>query len=150
MPLTDFDSQRLRLQIQADPLLAEHARRGRDADILAELNAPRDDIQVTRSRVDAVEFDALIDPAERPALSSEQLQHLSVLLVAGQVDMQSDSVTVFAETILADKPASRSRINACKTRPGSVAERDFGQVLTVNDVSNALRPDRPEGRISES
>ncbi len=148
MPLTDSDSQRLRLQIQADPLLAAHARMGRDADIFADLTTVRDDILIPRGRVDAVEFDALIDPDERASLSTQQLQHLCVLLIAGQVDMQSDSVTVFADAILADKPASQARVNAHKTRAGSVAERDFPG-LTVNDVSNALKADRPDGRITQ-
>ncbi|HOD80407.1 MAG: hypothetical protein BWX88_01108 [Planctomycetes bacterium ADurb.Bin126] len=149
MPLTESDSQSLRLRIQADPQLADHARLGRDADILTELSRVRDDIQVPRGRVDAVEFDALIDPTERMDLSTQQLQHLSVLLIAGQVDMQGDSAAVFADIVLADKPSSRARINANKTRPGSVAERDFPG-LTVNDISNALKPDRPDGRIAKS
>lgn len=144
-----IDLVKLKATIDADATLAEHGRRGRDADIYAELYRVREDVHVPRGRVDAVEFDALIDPAERPALSTQQLQHLSVLLVAGQVDMQSDSVTVFADTILGDKPASRDRIHVAKTRPGSIAERDFGRDLTVNDISNTLRPDRPDGRISE-
>jgi len=143
------DLLKLRAVILADPNLADHARLGRDADILAELSRVRDDIQVPRGRVDAVEFDALIDPTERSSLSTPQLQHLSVLLIAGQVDMSSESVSVFADTILADKPSSRGRINASKTRPGSVAERDFPG-LTVNDISNALKPDRPDGRIAKS
>ncbi len=63
--------------------------------------------------------------------------------------MQGDSAAVFADTVLADKPSSRARINAHKTRPGSVAERDFPG-LTVNDISKALKPDRPDGRIAKS
>ena len=147
MTLTNEEASRLRSQIQADPLLADHARRGRDGDILAQLNQVRDDVLVARGLVDATEFDALVDPADRPHLSNLQLQHLAVLLVAGRVDMQSQSVEVFAETILADKPASRSRIRAHQVRPGSLAERDFGRPLQVDDISAALRPDRPDGRI---
>lgn len=147
MTLTTEQASRLRSQIQADPLLADHARRGRDGDILAQLNQVRDDVLVARGLVDATEFDALIDPADRAGLTSLQLQHLAVLLVAGRVDMQSQSVEVFAQTILADKPASQSRIRAHQMRPGSLAERDFGRPLQVDDVSAALKPDRPDGRV---
>ncbi len=143
------DLLKLRAVILADPNLAQHGQAGRDGDIFSELTRVREDVQVLRGRVDAVEFDALIDPTERSSLSTPQLQHLSVLLIAGQVDMSSESVSVFADTILADKPSSRGRINASKTRPGSVAERDFPG-LTVNDISNALKPDRPDGRIAKS
>ena len=147
MTLSNEEASRLRSQIQADPILSDHARHGRDGDILAQLNQVREDVLVARGVVDATEFDALVDPADRPSLSNLQLQHLAVLLVAGRVDMQSQSVEVFAETILADKPASRSRIRAHQVRPGSLAERDFGRPLQVDDISAALRPERPDGRI---
>lgn len=132
--------------IKADATLANLASKGNDSGILTELQKVREDIDVPRGIVPCTDFDAQIDATERATLTAEQLQHLSVLLVGGTVDMQSPSIDVFANEILSNKPLSSQKIKNYKTKKGSVIDKEFGS-LTLNDISNSLAVDRPDGKI---
>lgn len=149
MAKTPEQLDKLYALIAADPVLAEHGRKGRDADIRAALAAVRDDINVPRGRVSPCELDGLIDPGERSELLPSQLQQLSTLTVMPEVDMQSPSIDWLTNSVLSAvlEPKSWRAVIAHRTKKGSIIDRDFGGDLTVSDVSDALKRDRPEGKI---
>ena len=150
--LTQEQLTELRGELQDDPRgrgYAPYAARGQDSQLADLLNKLQEGIQVLRENVPNTEFDGLIDPVERAAMTSLQLQHLSTLTVMAEVDMGSPGVEGFCVNVIPECASSTARIRAHKIRRGSRAEQLFGTgvVMTHRDVGLALRPTRPDGRI---
>jgi len=141
------DYKLLRTIIKSNPRTIGLWASGRDQDIADILNDVDVDIQVNRGVVPSNEFLSLLDPSEFASLTQIQSQSFGLFLASGSVDMNAVPVDQLAG-IMPDK--TKAKINAHKTRPGSISERDLGGRVTAADVGKALKPDRPEGRANNA
>lgn len=142
--LTDEQKQLVKDRIKSDPDLDAKGKAGRDADILAVLNAVDPAIDVPREPVTAAAMLALVEPGDVLGLTDTQTRLLGVLLTGGAIDLNSQPVGTVIDAMPA---ASKARMTAAKTRKGSWSEQAIGRQLDVNEISDVLKADRPDGQV---
>jgi hypothetical protein len=152
--LTPAQISQLATELNTDPAGLGYSplvAAGRDAALVDALNQvrPGGAYAVDRERVPTYAIFAAVDAAEFLALTSTQLQQLTTILNAGQVDLSNANIRNIlvccgagaGTGIFANPSATRSNLIALAKRQGSRAEVLWGSgtVVTVRDVSLALR-----------
>jgi hypothetical protein len=118
---------------------------GNDQAVLEVINLIRQGAayQIQRTLVPAYEVAAQMDPAEFNALTSVKQQQLVALYAPLQVDLSSTRIRdiLFNGTtpIFPNPGATKNNIQAIVKRPGSRAEVLCGRMLTLADISLAIR-----------
>jgi len=145
----------IRKYIQSDSTLAEHAKTGNDGAIAAALNAADPKIRIAKSSIPADHLRALAMAAAMTAFKTGDAAviarwQFAVAASSGfQDDIQlSDPIlAVQLAQATADKVLSQEIKDHYTTRDGTIAEREWGTTVSVDDVSESLLVDRPDGQI---
>ena|ERR1051325_9099247 len=152
--LTPAQISQLATELNTDPAGLGYSplvAAGRDAALVDALNQvrPGGAFQVDRERVPTYAIFASVDAAEFLALTSIQLQQLTTILNAGQVDLSNANIRNIlvccgagaGTGIFANPSATRTNLIALAKRQGSRAEVLWGSgtVVTGRDISLALR-----------
>ena len=140
--LTPQQQARVREIVQTTPALNGLLKSGRDADILTELARPRADLPMPAT-LTGNDWLASAEPDDVRAMDGDQTTMHAFMGLRGSIDMPAAQ-----KTIDAMPPALAAKLNAQRTRPGSVLENEFGGEIMVNELSDALLPLRPGGRIA--
>lgn len=136
----------LRDLIRADPTLLAHADAGRDNQVAPHFAADSGQ-KIDRASIPNDELLAAVY-RDGDEWTGEQTTELALLLVPSSVPMGGD-IPGKLDALLADKGNGKAAFEAIRKRALTVAEVAFGagSTITTADVSAALRPDRPSGKV---
>lgn len=149
--MTDTEAKALKDEL-SKPAYADAIKEGNDAALVDALNAQQDapELAVSLPIVPVAAFGSLLltarlnvfglkDPAKQAFYSSMFTDLLLIMLISQSADLSHSQVSGFMGQAVADGLITQADIAGTVTRPGSIAEKVAGRILTVDDISFVLR-----------
>lgn len=141
--------------IQADATLKAHATIGSDGAIAAALNAIDPAIQITRESIPpdylrAMAVAAMMTASQSGDAALAAKWQGAVVAASGfqdEIKLSDPVLGIQLAAASADGVLSQEITDYYTKRPGSIAEREFGRAVSVDDVSAALSTDRTGGKV---
>lgn len=136
----------LKALIDATPDAKAKADSGDDTGCAAVLNALP--AVIDRTEIPSHEVFEAVVPAEWSAITAAEKQRVQTILGMGTVNFGGPNTRAALGSAFGAGTTTRANLLALQSRAGSIPERDFGRDVTANDVSAAMLPSRPNGKVS--